>query len=142
MPSYFSSAALTRPARPAVELVGGADLAELRERVQCAWVLVHDARYGELGRALPELIQRCEQAAWTATLDGCRDAFRILAELYQAVAAMMAKLGESDAGWVAADRSAFAATRADGAVLAAAGGFRLGHAFMSARQAGAGGAGR
>lgn len=45
---------------------------------------------------------------------------------------MMAKLGESDAAWVAADRSAFAATRAGDPVLAAAGGFRLGHAFMSA----------
>jgi hypothetical protein len=45
---------------------------------------------------------------------------------------MMAKLGEADAAWVAADRSAYAAARAGDPVLASAGAFRLGHAFLSA----------
>ncbi len=116
----------------AAELIGGDDLAELRQRVRSAWVLVHEAHYGELGRLLPELIPECEGAAWGCVLEGCADAFRMLAELYQAVAAMMAKLGESDAAWVAADRSAFAAMRAGDHALAAASNFRLGHAFMSA----------
>jgi transcriptional regulator with XRE-family HTH domain len=114
------------------EPIGGDDLSKLHRRVRRAWVLVHEAGYGELGRLLPELIQECERAAWGRAPDGCGDAFRLLAELYQAVAAMMAKLGESDAAWVAADRSAFAARRAGDPVLAAAGDFRLGHAFMSA----------
>ncbi len=82
---------------------------KLRQRVRCAWVLVHEARYGELVRLLPELIHNCERAVWACAPEGCADAFRVLAELYQAVAAMMAKLGESDAAWVAADRSSFAA---------------------------------
>jgi transcriptional regulator with XRE-family HTH domain len=114
------------------ELIGGDNLAELRERVRCAWALVHEAGYGELGLLVPELIEQCERAAWTCAPDRCADAFRLLAELYQAVAAMMAKLGESDAAWVAGDRSAFAAARANDPVLAAAGGYRLSHAFMSA----------
>jgi transcriptional regulator with XRE-family HTH domain len=118
--------------RPPVNLVGGADVAGLRERVRYAWALVHEARYGELGRLLPELIGHCERAAWTHAPHDDAVAFRLLAELYQAVAAMMAKLGESDAAWVAADRSALAATRAGDPVLVGAGGFRLGHAFMSA----------
>ncbi len=116
----------------AAEPIEGDGLAELRQRVRCAWALVHEARYGELGRLLPELIHQCERAAWACAPEGCVDAFRVLAELYQAVAAMMAKLGESDAAWVAADRSAFAARRAGDPVLVAAGDFRLGHAFMSA----------
>ncbi len=116
----------------AAEPIGGGDLAQLRRRVHCAWALVHEARYGELGRLLPELIHECERAAWACAPEGCADAFRVLAELHQAVAAMMAKLGESDAAWVAADRSAFAAMRAGDHALAAAGDFRLGHAFLSA----------
>ncbi len=72
---------------------------------------------------VPELIADCERAAWTAADDG-DDAFRLLAELYQAVAAMMAKLGESDTAWVAADRSAFAAARAGKRLLVAAGNAR------------------
>jgi tetratricopeptide (TPR) repeat protein len=117
---------------PAIEARGPHDLAELRQRVRCAWALVHDAGYGELGELLPKLMSDCERAAWSLALDGCADTFRLLAELYQAVAAMMAKLGEADAAWVAADRSAYAAARAGDAVLAAAGAFRLGHAFLSA----------
>jgi hypothetical protein len=61
-----------------------------------------------------------------------RDAWRLLAGLYQAIAAMMAKLGEVAAAWVAADRSTFAATESGDIVLAAAGSFRLGHAFLNA----------
>lgn len=55
-----------------------------------------------------------------------------MAEVYQAVAAMMAKLGETATAWVAADRSTFAAMQANDAALAGAGRFRLGHAFLSA----------
>jgi transcriptional regulator with XRE-family HTH domain len=116
----------------AAEPISGDDLVELRQRVRCAWALVHEAGYCELGRLLPKLIQDGERAAWTCPPERGADAFRVLAELYQAVAAMMAKLGESDAAWVAADRSAFAAMRAGDPVLAAAGDFRLAHAFMSA----------
>ncbi len=108
-----------------------ADLDALSGRVRSAWALVHEARYGDLGRSLPDLIGDCECAARTDGAEGSA-AFRLLAELYQAVAAMMAKLGETDAAWVAADRSMFAATRAGDTVLAAAGAFRLGHAFLSA----------
>ncbi len=112
------------------------DLDALHQRVRCAWALVHDARYGELGRLLPELIANCGRAAWTAQDEQRADVWRLLAELYQAVAAMMAKHGESDAAWVAADRSAFAATRAGDRLLVAAGNLRLGHAFMSAGKLG------
>jgi transcriptional regulator with XRE-family HTH domain len=111
--------------------VSAADLEELRERVRAAWALVHEARYVDLGRVVGALIRECERAA---RIDGPArpEAWRLLAELYHAITAMMAKLGEADAAWVAADRSTFAASQAGDLVLAAAGGFRLGHAFLSA----------
>jgi hypothetical protein len=116
-------------ARDGRELVP--DLDALAVRVQDAWLLVHEARYRELGELLPRLMRDCELAAWKCAESDRPRAFRLLAELYQAVAAMMAKLGEPDAAWVAADRSAFAASRAGDGLLAAAGDFRLGHAFLS-----------
>lgn len=110
-------------------------LEELSVRVRGAWALVHEARYGDLGRVMPELLRECEGAARTHG-PGRPDALRLFAELYQAVAAVMAKLGEVDAAWVAADRSMFAATEARDIVLAAAGSFRLGHAFLNAGRPG------
>src|SRR5262245_34939162 len=72
------------------------DLDALAIRVQDAWLLVHEARYRELGELLPGLMRACELAAWKgAEVDRPR-AFRLLAELYQAVAAMMAELSEPD----------------------------------------------
>jgi transcriptional regulator with XRE-family HTH domain len=100
--------------------------------VRHIWRLVHEARYSELGELLPELVAGCEAAAWRAGPDANGDAFRLLAVLYQAVAAMMAKLGDADATWVAADRSAFAAARAGDVLLVAAADFRLGHVFLKA----------
>jgi transcriptional regulator with XRE-family HTH domain len=101
---------------------------ELRVRAEAAWVLVHEARYEELGELLPELVADVERAAWRADEP---ESWRLAALTYQAVAAVMAKLGGSDGAWVAADRSAFAAARAGDGLLAAAGDFRLGHAFLS-----------
>jgi transcriptional regulator with XRE-family HTH domain len=101
---------------------------ELRVRAEAAWVLVHEARYDELGELLPELVADVERAAWRADEP---EAWRLAALTYQAIAATMAKLGGADGAWVAADRSAFAAARAGDGLLVAAGDFRLGHAFLS-----------
>ena len=108
-----------------------ADIDRLCRRVHDAWALVHEARYSEAGKLMPELVRECERATRTDS-PGRPVACRLLAELYQAIAAMMAKLGEADAAWVAADRSTFAAAQAGDLVLAAAGSFRLGHALLSA----------
>ena len=69
----------------------------------------NEARYGELGRVLPELVPDCERSAWSGRHAA---GFRLVAELYHAAAATMAELGDADAAWVAADRSAVAATHA------------------------------
>src|ERR1019366_1739278 len=62
-------------------------------------------------RALPE-IQRAE-------------VFELMAATYQACSAALAKLGEPDAAWIAADRAMAAAERAGNPMLVAAGAFRL-----------------
>jgi transcriptional regulator with XRE-family HTH domain len=121
--SAFGFAGMDASAHPLLDHDG------LRERVRAAWDLTHEARYGELGHVLPELIPDCERSAWVARRAGD---FRLVAELYHVVAATMAELGDADAAWVAADRAAVAAAHAGDAVLSAASSFRLGHAFLSA----------
>jgi hypothetical protein len=102
-------------------------MAALRRGVHDAWALVHETRYSQAAAIMPTLIADCE----LAVRDG-GEPWLLLAELYQAVAAMMSKVGEADAAWVAADRSISAALQAGDMKLAAAASFRLGHAFLNA----------
>jgi len=55
---------------------------------------------------IPELEQAVRASAAPELTEAVRE---LLDDTYQAVAAMMAKLGETDAAWLAADRAAFAA---------------------------------
>jgi tetratricopeptide (TPR) repeat protein len=57
----------------------------------------------------------------------------LLATTYQACSAALAKLGEPEAAWIAADRAMAAAERADNPMLVAAGAFRLVFVFLAAR---------
>jgi tetratricopeptide (TPR) repeat protein len=57
----------------------------------------------------------------------------LLASTYQACSAALAKLGEPEAAWIAADRAMAAAERADDPMLVAAGAFRLVFVFLAAR---------
>jgi tetratricopeptide (TPR) repeat protein len=57
-----------------------------------------------------------------------------LSDTYQAVAAVMAKLGETDAAWIAADRAAFTAEAVGEPLAVAASLFRMAHAFLSLSQ--------
>ena len=56
-----------------------------------------------------------------------------MAATYQACSAALAKLGEPEAAWIAADRAMAAAERAGNPLLVAAGAFRLVFVFISAR---------
>ena len=82
----------------------------------------------ELGERLPQLISSLELAAREPA--GGPGGFVALAEGYQVTAAAMAKLHQTDVAWIAADRAVTAAERAGDALLAAAGDFRLAHAFL------------
>jgi tetratricopeptide (TPR) repeat protein len=61
------------------------------------------------------------------------EAFELMAATYQACSAALAKLGDPEAAWIAADRAMAAAERADNPMLVAAGAFRLVLVFLAAR---------
>jgi len=110
------------------------DLAELAGKPAEVWDLVHASRYNDLQEVVPAVLPPLETAARRLTGDEQREAFRLLAILYQAITAMMAKLGEPIVAWVAADRARGYAERGGHELLARVTAFRLAHAFLSAQQ--------
>lgn len=96
-----------------------------------AWDLTHASDFTPLGTLLSTLIVESEETARRAAPALTKDGFRVVAEVYQVVAALMAQLGETELAWIAADRAVFAAERADNVLLMAACSFRLGHAFLA-----------
>ncbi|MBB4914218.1 helix-turn-helix domain-containing protein [Streptosporangium saharense] len=106
---------------------------EIRPQVERAWELTHESRYTELTRLLHELVPTLETAVRSAQEGRAAEFFELLAATYQACSAALAKLGEPEAAWIAADRAIVAAERTGDPLLVAAGAFRLGFVFMGAR---------
>ncbi|MPZ85227.1 MAG: helix-turn-helix domain-containing protein [Actinophytocola sp.] len=105
----------------------------LRVEASKAWTLAHSASYSELIPLLEWLLPNLESAA---LIDGphAPEVFALLARSYHACAAALAKLGQFDAAWVAADRAISDAGRAADPLLMAEGAFRLTLVFQGARQ--------
>jgi transcriptional regulator with XRE-family HTH domain len=108
----------------------------LRGKSRKAWELTHAGRYTELTDLLSGLVPDLEMAARSVAEDQRADVFKLLATTYQACSAALAKIGEPDAAWIAADRAMAAAERAGNPLLVAAGAFRLVFVFSNARQYG------
>ncbi|MEU0520599.1 helix-turn-helix transcriptional regulator [Streptosporangium sp. NPDC006007] len=106
---------------------------EIRPRVDRAWELAHESRYVELTELLQGLVPALETAVRSAPEDRRAELFELLAAAYQACSAALAKLGEPEAAWIAADRAIIAAERAGDPLMMAAGAFRLGFVFLGAR---------
>jgi tetratricopeptide (TPR) repeat protein len=106
---------------------------EIRPRVDRAWELAHESRYVELADLLRGLVPALESAVRSAPDERRAELFGLLAATYQACSAALAKLGEPEAAWIAADRAIVAAERAGDALMMAAGAFRLGFVFLGAR---------
>ncbi|GAA1015626.1 transcriptional regulator [Acrocarpospora pleiomorpha] len=106
---------------------------EIRPRVERAWHLTHESQYVELADLLRGLVPALEGAVRSAPEEQRPELFELLATLYQACSAALAKLGEPEAAWIAADRAIVAAERASDPLLMAAGAFRLGFVFLGAR---------
>jgi transcriptional regulator with XRE-family HTH domain len=110
-------------------------LDELRELHRRVWPMVHSSRYNDLAPIVANLIPGLEQAVRTADdPDLAESAREILSDTYQAVSAMMGKLGELDAAWIAADRAAFVAEAQHRPLALAASLFRMAHVFLSLGQ--------
>jgi transcriptional regulator with XRE-family HTH domain len=108
-------------------------LSTLRAKARKAWELTHAGRYTELADLLRGLIPDLETAARAVPEDQRAEVFEMLAATYQACSASLAKLGEPEAAWIAADRAMAAAERASNPLLVAAGAFRLAFVFINAR---------
>ncbi len=84
----------------------------LRDQVREGWDLVHAAKYAELSELLRSLVPDLESAARRVPAIRRAEASELLATAYQACSAALAKLGEPEAAWIAADRAMDAAERA------------------------------
>jgi tetratricopeptide (TPR) repeat protein len=98
---------------------------------------VHASRYTDLAPTLAALIPGLEFTLRAVNDDKTKNRARTaLADTYQATAAMMAKLGEGDTAWIAADRAAALAEASGDALAVAAAMYRMAHVFLSLDQIG------
>ncbi len=111
-------------------------MSTLRSRARKAWDLTHAGRYTELTDLLRGLVPDLEIAARAVPETQQADVYELMAATYQACSAALAKLGEPEAAWIAADRAMAAAERAGNPMLVAAGAFRLVFVFLAARHYG------
>jgi tetratricopeptide (TPR) repeat protein len=111
-----------------------APLSTLRTKSRKAWELAHAGQYTDLADLLGGLVPDLETAARALPGSQRSEVFELMAATYQACSAALAKLGEPEAAWIAADRAMAAAERAGDALLVAAGAFRLVHVFLAARR--------
>ncbi len=142
-PEAFESLRLTLTGHPAASVVLGSPppalteqaVANLRAAHDQVWELVHASRYNELAPLLAELIPALERGVRSdGEPEQARAVRQLLTDTYQAVAAMLAKTGEGDAAWIAADRAALAAESLDDPLALAASLFRMAHVFLSLGQ--------
>ncbi len=108
----------------------------LRTKARKAWKLAHAGRYADLAELLRVLVPDLETAARAVPEEQRAEVFELMAATYQACSAALAKLGEPEAAWIAADRAMAAAERAGNPLLVAAGTFRLVFVFIAARHYG------
>jgi transcriptional regulator with XRE-family HTH domain len=108
-------------------------LSTVRTKARKAWELAHAGRYADLADLLRGLVPDLETAARAVPEDQRAEVFELMAATYQACSAALAKLGEPEAAWIAADRAMAAAERAGNPMLVAAGAFRLVFVFIAAR---------
>jgi hypothetical protein len=108
------------------------ELDTMRQQHAQVWESVHASGCTELAPIVAALIPGLEAASRNARTEQLRHQAReLLADTYQATAATMSKLGETDAAWIAADRAAFTAEAIDAPLTVAASMFRMAHVFSA-----------
>jgi len=108
-------------------------LSTLRSKSRKAWDLTHAGRYTDLTELLRALVPDLETAVRTLPEAQQAEVCELMASTYQACSAALAKLGEPEAAWIAADRALAAAERTGNPMLVAAAAFRLVFVFLAAR---------
>lgn len=142
-PEAFEALRLVVTGHPAINVILGDErprlpegkLDQIRQQHAPVWPMVHASQYTELAPLVADLIPELERAVRSAgNAEDIEAARGLLTDTYQAVAAMMAKLSETDAAWIAADRAAHAAEASDNPLSVAASLFRMAHTFLSLGQ--------
>lgn len=142
-PEAFESLRLTLTGHPAINAVAGTaprtitgeEFDALRREHQKVWSLVHASRYSDLAPVVADLIPGLETASRAGgNAKQMQTARELLTDTYQAVAAMMAKVGETDTAWIAAERATTTAEKLGDPLTVAASLFRTAHVFLSLGQ--------
>jgi transcriptional regulator with XRE-family HTH domain len=142
-PEAFDTIRLALTGHPAIAAVLGTatltapskEMETLRRQHASIWELVHASRYGEVAPILAALIPGLETAVRTADSEEVQaEARALLGDTYQAVAALMVKIGETDAAWIAAERAGSCAEAAGSPLAVAASMFRMAHVFLALGQ--------
>jgi len=84
---------------------------------------------------LPALIRSVEATAWTCPSRDVIAVSTVRAQVYQAAAMVLSRVGETGLAWTAGDRAVTAAEHANAGLLAAVSAFRLAHVFIRRKQA-------
>jgi transcriptional regulator with XRE-family HTH domain len=124
-------------AHPLRAMLGAQDapsFAWLRARTDRACELAAAGRYGDLADLLADLLPGLEAAVRGARPAGQADVYELMAVAYQSCSGALARLGEAEAAWIAADRAMAAAERAGNLLLVAAGAHRLASVFLGAQR--------
>lgn len=88
-------------------------LTDLKADVAEVWDAYQDSRYGFATRRLPLVLADALMAAQTYEGHDRERAHELLALTYQGAAMILAKVGETDLAWIAADRGLAAAQQSD-----------------------------
>ncbi|QZA06216.1 helix-turn-helix domain-containing protein [Mycolicibacter heraklionensis] len=110
------------------------DVQSLRDRTETIWVRIHASAYRDMGPAIAALIGDLENATRTAAKTQRPELLPLLAQTYQAAAAMLVKVGDRGAGWVAADRAITAAEQAHDPALILAGQLRMARTLLDSSE--------
>ena len=110
------------------------DVQSLRDRTENIWACIHASAYREMGPAIATLISELENASRTAAKTQRPELLPLLAQTYQAAAAMLVKVGDRGAGWVAADRAIAAAERSHDPALILAGQLRMARTLLDSSE--------
>ena len=107
---------------------------DLLAGVTDGWRLVHASDFEHLGPLLARLILDLESASRRTSDEELLRVLAGLADAYQMAAAMLVKVGDVGAGWIAADRAISVGDRRGDPCLVMAGQLRMGHTFVDSNE--------
>ncbi|MHB1533413.1 MAG: helix-turn-helix domain-containing protein, partial [Acidimicrobiales bacterium] len=103
-------------------------------QVRQAWELVHASAFERLGPLLAGLIPTLEAASRERSDAEQSRVLALLGDAYQVAAAMLVKVGDRGAGWLAADRAISAGERCGDPSLVMAAQLRMAHTFVDSSE--------